>query len=118
MTTSQSADKKKKQKPPHLTITEQDESGGLGSDTCGNNNKDLGTNEAFPSPGLGIFIGGGDWSSKVYDSNHGVDEAHAYYQKMIEANPGNALLLGNYAKFLKEVIQFIIHIILYNTRYV
>ncbi|GAB4842079.1 hypothetical protein Ancab_012039 [Ancistrocladus abbreviatus] len=27
----------------------------------------------------------------------------AYYQKMIEANPGNALLLLNYARFLKEV---------------
>ncbi|MCL7043029.1 hypothetical protein MKW94_020447 [Papaver nudicaule] len=26
----------------------------------------------------------------------------AYYQTMIEANPGNSLLLGNYAKFLKE----------------
>ncbi|KAL2895959.1 Transmembrane and TPR repeat-containing protein 1, partial [Bienertia sinuspersici] len=26
-----------------------------------------------------------------------------YYQQMIKDNPGNALLLGNYAKFLKEV---------------
>ncbi|XP_022755139.1 uncharacterized protein LOC111303273 [Durio zibethinus] len=26
-----------------------------------------------------------------------------YYQKMIEANPGNSLLLSNYARFLKEV---------------
>ena len=26
-----------------------------------------------------------------------------YYQKMIKADPGNPLLLGNYAKFLKEV---------------
>ncbi|KAJ8774721.1 hypothetical protein K2173_017167 [Erythroxylum novogranatense] len=31
------------------------------------------------------------------------DSTDAYYQKMIEANPDNALLLGNYAKFLKEV---------------
>lgn len=27
----------------------------------------------------------------------------AYYQKMIQANPGNSLIVGNYAKFLKEV---------------
>ncbi|KAL6972852.1 hypothetical protein U1Q18_027026 [Sarracenia purpurea var. burkii] len=48
---------------------------------------------------------GGDGSSEFYDSNygHGHDCTDAYYQKMIEANPGNALLLGNYAKFLKEV---------------
>ncbi|XP_019197032.1 PREDICTED: uncharacterized protein LOC109190886 [Ipomoea nil] len=37
------------------------------------------------------------------DSWHGHDSTDAYYQKMIEANPGNALLLANYAKFLKEV---------------
>lgn len=35
------------------------------------------------------------------------DGTHAYYQNMIEANPNNALFLGNYAKFLKEVIGFI-----------
>ncbi|KAK4252904.1 hypothetical protein QN277_011035 [Acacia crassicarpa] len=35
--------------------------------------------------------------------NHGRDHTNAYYQKMIEANPDNALLLGNYARFLKEV---------------
>ncbi|KAM7480348.1 hypothetical protein LguiA_028561 [Lonicera macranthoides] len=41
------------------------------------------------------------------DSNHEHGHGHgctdAYYQKMIQANPGNALLLSNYAKFLKEV---------------
>lgn len=52
---------------------------------------------------------GGDGSgsgSDYHDSNswHGHDSTDAYYQKMIEANPGNALLLANYAKFLKEVI--------------
>ncbi|XP_050212936.1 uncharacterized protein LOC126664546 [Mercurialis annua] len=36
--------------------------------------------------------------------NGGNDEStDLYYQNMIEANPGNSLLLGNYAKFLKEV---------------
>ncbi|XP_009624035.1 uncharacterized protein [Nicotiana tomentosiformis] len=39
------------------------------------------------------------------DSNswHGHESTEAYYQKMIEANPGNGLLLANYARFLKEV---------------
>ncbi|OVA06511.1 Tetratricopeptide repeat-containing domain [Macleaya cordata] len=37
------------------------------------------------------------------DSNHGNDGIETYYEKMIEANPGNPLLLGNYAKFLKDV---------------
>lgn len=51
---------------------------------------------------------GGDGSGFGADSNdsnswHGHDSTDAYYQKMIEANPGNALLLANYAKFLKEV---------------
>ncbi|XP_065621280.1 uncharacterized protein LOC112019434 [Quercus suber] len=52
--------------------------------------------------------GGGDGGdvggSGFFESNnHGSDSTDAYYQNMIEANPGNALLLGNYAKFLKEV---------------
>ncbi|XP_054793052.1 uncharacterized protein LOC129298658 [Prosopis cineraria] len=34
----------------------------------------------------------------------GGDSMDAYYQKMILTNPNNALLLGNYAKFLKEVV--------------
>ncbi|XP_060205150.1 uncharacterized protein LOC132632995 [Lycium barbarum] len=47
---------------------------------------------------------GGDGSDSQ-DSNswHGHDSTDAYYQKMIEANPGNGLLLANYARFLKEV---------------
>jgi len=48
---------------------------------------------------------GGDngGSGSFEGDNHGNDKTDVYYQKMIEANPGNALLLGNYAKFLKEV---------------
>ncbi|KAE8678782.1 equilibrative nucleotide transporter 8-like [Hibiscus syriacus] len=42
-----------------------------------------------------------EWSS--WDSNNRNDGTELYYQKMIEANPGNSLLLSNYAKFLKEV---------------
>ena len=37
-------------------------------------------------------------------NNHGRDRLDAYYQNMIEAHPCDALLLGNYGKFLKEVI--------------
>ncbi|KAI3919754.1 hypothetical protein MKX01_000195 [Papaver californicum] len=36
------------------------------------------------------------------NNNNKKDSVETYYQKMIEANPGNSLLLGNYAKFLKE----------------
>jgi hypothetical protein len=37
-----------------------------------------------------------------YDNNE-LKCTETYYQKMIQANPGNGLLLSNYAKFLKEV---------------
>uniref|UniRef100_A0A5B7A4X3 Uncharacterized protein n=1 Tax=Davidia involucrata TaxID=16924 RepID=A0A5B7A4X3_DAVIN len=53
--------------------------------------------------GGGSDGGDGDGSSGFSDSNHGNDSTDVYYQKMIEANPGNALLSGNYARFLKEV---------------
>ncbi|KAH6800659.1 Tetratricopeptide repeat superfamily protein, partial [Perilla frutescens var. hirtella] len=33
----------------------------------------------------------------------GRESTDAYYEMMIQANPGNALLLANYARFLKEV---------------
>ncbi|KAI3869978.1 hypothetical protein MKX03_004967 [Papaver bracteatum] len=36
------------------------------------------------------------------DNSNKKDRVETYYQNMIEANPGNSLLLGNYAKFLKE----------------
>ncbi|XP_030457561.1 uncharacterized protein LOC115678339 [Syzygium oleosum] len=64
----------------------------------------------------GICGGGGDGGGRggsdsrdggfgFYENNKnpGIDSTDAYYRTMIEANPGNALLLGNYAKFLKEV---------------
>lgn len=56
-----------------------------------------------------LVLGGG---GKGCDGGHrnkwdyyseGGGNTNAYYQKMIEANPGNALFLGNYARFLKEV---------------
>ncbi|XWS27017.1 hypothetical protein CRYUN_Cryun26dG0079700 [Craigia yunnanensis] len=51
--------------------------------------------------GGGSDSGDNEWGS--WDSNNGNDGTDLYYQKMIEANPGNSLLLSNYAKFLKEV---------------
>ncbi|KAK8520438.1 hypothetical protein V6N13_031111 [Hibiscus sabdariffa] len=53
--------------------------------------------------GGGSDTGDNEWSS--WDSNNGNDGTNLYYQKMIEANPGNSLLLSNYARFLKEVRQ-------------
>ncbi|KAM3360669.1 hypothetical protein P3S68_015523 [Capsicum galapagoense] len=54
--------------------------------------------------GKGKKCGGGSDDSEYWDSsNHGSDHTDMYYTKMIQANPGNSLLLGNYARFLKEV---------------
>ncbi|XP_016513424.1 uncharacterized protein LOC107830394 [Nicotiana tabacum] len=48
---------------------------------------------------------GGDGPGSGSDSNSwdGHESTEAYYKKMIETNPENALLLANYASFLKEV---------------
>ncbi|KAL6584792.1 hypothetical protein OROMI_004081 [Orobanche minor] len=54
--------------------------------------------------GRGPMFGGGRGSDDD-DSNPGrwPGSTDAYYEMMIQANPGNPLLLANYAKFLKEV---------------
>lgn len=49
--------------------------------------------------GGGKICGGGGGGGSEDDSTD------LYYQKMIEANPGNLLLLSNYARFLKEVTR-------------
>ncbi|XP_051119396.1 uncharacterized protein LOC127243431 [Andrographis paniculata] len=59
--------------------------------------------------GGGSAVGGGGrgsddgsgWGSQDPDSWHG--QTDTYYEAMIAANPGNALLLANYAQFLKQV---------------
>lgn len=58
----------------------------------------------------GRICGGGHGSGWGFSDEdyHGRDRTDAYYKNMIEANPDNALLLGNYAKFLKEVISFVL----------
>lgn len=45
-------------------------------------------------------ISGGSW----HGNDHENDSTDLYYQTMIEANPGNSMLLSNYAKYLKEVL--------------
>ncbi|XP_031098617.1 uncharacterized protein LOC116002592 [Ipomoea triloba] len=55
------------------------------------------------SGGGGDGDGDGNNGSEHWDPNQGSESTDLYYQKMIEANPGNSLLLGNYARFLKEV---------------
>ncbi|WJZ94816.1 hypothetical protein VitviT2T_013642 [Vitis vinifera] len=60
----------------------------------------------FGGGGYGKGSSGGDGDGHgggAYESNYGHESTDVYYQKMIEANPENALFLGNYAKFLKEV---------------
>eukprot|EP00262_Sarcandra_glabra_P015291 TRINITY_DN4676_c1_g1_i1.p1 TRINITY_DN4676_c1_g1~~TRINITY_DN4676_c1_g1_i1.p1 ORF type:complete len:277 (+),score=63.15 TRINITY_DN4676_c1_g1_i1:106-936(+) len=52
--------------------------------------------------GGGGSNGGGFGCSDSYNNN-GSGSADAYYKTMIEANPGNPLFLGNYARYLKEV---------------
>ncbi|XP_019443372.1 PREDICTED: uncharacterized protein LOC109347774 isoform X2 [Lupinus angustifolius] len=55
--------------------------------------------------GRGSDDGNGRGWSFSEGNNHGnSDNSDAHYQNMIEANPNDALLLGNYAKFLKEVM--------------
>lgn len=51
------------------------------------------------SGGEGYEEDGGD--NKKRGSGTSTD---VYYEKMIEANPGNPLVLGNYARYLKEVL--------------
>ncbi|XP_031252628.1 uncharacterized protein LOC116110561 [Pistacia vera] len=53
--------------------------------------------------GGGSGSNGGSGDGRWESNNNGNDKTDVYYQKMIEANPGNPLLLSNYARYLKEV---------------
>lgn len=57
--------------------------------------------------GSGGGRGGGGRRSDEDPDNDGSEfySTDAYYERMISADPGNSLLLGNYAKFLKEVLN-------------
>jgi len=67
------------------------------------------SDEAETASAEGGGSGGGGWDkadgggSGFWDSNNGNDSTDLYYRTMIEANPGNPLFLGNYARYLKEV---------------
>ncbi|MFS7966095.1 putative tetratricopeptide-like helical domain superfamily [Helianthus anomalus] len=50
--------------------------------------------------GGGKICGGGGGGNEGCDYGGGMD---GFYRSMIEANPGSSLVLGNYAKYLKEV---------------
>ncbi|CAA0827370.1 Tetratricopeptide repeat (TPR)-like superfamily protein [Striga hermonthica] len=47
--------------------------------------------------------GGGGGRGSRSGPERGPEDTDMYYEMMIQANPGNPLLLANYAKFLKEV---------------
>ncbi|XP_021298282.1 uncharacterized protein LOC110427165 [Herrania umbratica] len=64
-----------------------------GGKICGGGGRGGGSDGGDDGGGSGFFE----------SNNHGSDSTDVYYQKMIEANPSNPLLLGNYAKFLKEI---------------
>ncbi|KAF8365213.1 hypothetical protein HHK36_032775 [Tetracentron sinense] len=67
--------------------------------------KDKGLLPLLVGGGIGSNGGricGGDGGRGSSDED-GKNITDFYYQTMIEANPGNSLFLGNYAKFLKEV---------------
>lgn len=54
--------------------------------------------------GGGSDGGDGGGYGDGWEYNRGHESTDAYYQKMLKADPGNPLLLSNYAKFLKEVL--------------
>ncbi|XWS19095.1 hypothetical protein CRYUN_Cryun32bG0101800 [Craigia yunnanensis] len=115
----QESDQEKESEPNSCLIQRLFSSSGLGEKTVdGEDSKDstvmltLMMGGGAGNDGGKIFGGaagggsdGGDdgGGSGIFESNnHGSDSTDVCYQKMIEANPGNPLLLGNYAKFLKE----------------
>ncbi|RRT77519.1 hypothetical protein B296_00001410 [Ensete ventricosum] len=98
------------QSPPS-TSSELDESGaaaaeavsvGVVTDACSGGGDGGGGRGRRGSGGGGAENGSGGLINPS-DSNHGDDTTDAYYLQMIKADPGNSLILGNYAKFLKEV---------------
>lgn len=54
--------------------------------------------------GLGGGGGFGRKCGKDGDSDNWSGSMDLHYQNMIEANPGNSMILSNYARFLSEVL--------------
>ncbi|XVF86459.1 hypothetical protein PTKIN_Ptkin18bG0041900 [Pterospermum kingtungense] len=119
----QERDEQKESDPNFRSIERMLSSSGLGEQTLldaedskdsnvmqtpvmgGGAGNDGGKNCGGAGGGGGGSDGGDDGGGSGFfeSNNHGSDSTDVYYQKMIEANPGNPLLLGNYAKFLKEI---------------
>ena len=90
----------------------------------------LKTNGAGVWPEIGIpveeleFSGGGGFGKgrKYGDGDNGIgnDEEKskmaAYYLEMVKSNPGDSLLLRNYAKFLHEVLAYFKNIYILNKK--
>ncbi|KAE9584556.1 hypothetical protein Lal_00021702 [Lupinus albus] len=85
----------KKDSMLHISVMESDIGCNGGWIGGGNNGCGRGSNDDDYGRG---------WSFSEGNNHGSSDNTHAHYQNMIEANPNDALLLGNYAKFLKEVI--------------
>ncbi|CAL9077887.1 unnamed protein product [Musa acuminata var. zebrina] len=90
--------------PASSSTSELDESGVV-SDACtgGGRTCSGGRGRRGSGGGGGGAENDGSGGLNPSDSNYGNDGTDAYYLQMIEADPGNSLMLGNYAKFLKEV---------------
>ncbi|MED6143592.1 hypothetical protein PIB30_007537 [Stylosanthes scabra] len=91
------------------SIRELFSSSGLDRQVLVEYDEDGGEEKKRESRGLQTLVVGGGMGSdggKIcggHGSGWESDKTDAYYQAMIQSNPNNALLLGNYAKFLKEV---------------
>nr|VDD64982.1 unnamed protein product [Brassica oleracea] len=81
-------------------------SSGQGDKVCDDDDDGLETlvsgGSGMGSSGGKICTGGGVGGSGV-DGGGSEDATDVYYREMINLNPGNSILTGNYAKFLKEV---------------
>ncbi|XP_022720852.1 uncharacterized protein LOC111278525 isoform X2 [Durio zibethinus] len=111
----QESDQEKESEPNFSTVQRLFSNSGLGEDSKDSNVMQTQVTEGGAGNDGGKICGGagggggsdggddGGGSGFFESNNHGNDGTDVYYQKMIEANPGNPLLLGNYAKFLKEI---------------
>lgn len=102
----QQLDEEKESKVNFRSIERIFSSSGLGEKTDSNVIQTLVMGGGAGNDG-GKICGGAGGGGGLDGGDH-IHSTDVYYQKMIEANPGNPLLLGNYAKFLKEVIRIYI----------
>ena len=98
-------------------LSESEDDGGLGSTSLKINNAGMCSvpNIGIPLEELGFSGGGlgkgkntgGEGGGGDYRIGNGEERSkmEAYYLEMLESNPGDSLLLRNYAKFLHEVLQ-------------